>query len=395
MEQAIDFKNQNIDQITKSTSWQITKPVRFIKNNKIFYWIRFRKNVILLKNSNLFDIEYYLNNNKDVKISGINPFIHFLKFGGIEKRDPGPNFDTEFYLKKYPDVSTAGLNPLIHYIKYGKQEDRKILPVINNDYFYEIKLRILGENPKNFLSVIDTSINSDELRLLLNEKFEGTAWPKKGETMIGYKRLTNIEYCLKEVIKNDIPGVVIETGVWRGGTCIFMKFVLDAYNVNDKNVWLADSFEGLPKPDTTNYPDDKGIDLYKSKELAISLEEVKNNFKKYNLLDKRVKFIKGWFKNTMPTAPISKLSILRLDGDLYQSTLEVLIHLYPKLSIGGYCIIDDWGAIPACRKAVEDYRKIFNIDEKIEIIDWTGVYWRKEKEVSKVAVHHLKELLKN
>jgi O-methyltransferase len=81
----------------------------------------------------------------------------------------------------------------------------------------------------------------------------------------------------------------------------------------------------------------------------------------------------------MPTAPIEKLAILRLDGDLYQSTMEVLTALYPKLSAGGFCIIDDYGAIPACRQAVEDYRSANGIEETLVSIDFTGVYWRKLK----------------
>lgn len=92
--------------------------------------------------------------------------------------------------------------------------------------------------------------------------------------------------------------------------------------------------------------------------------------------------MKGWFKDTIPTAPIEKLSVFRLDGDMYESTIDVLFYLYPKLSIGGYCIIDDWGAIPACKKAIEDYRKIFGIDDEIHEIDWTGVFWKKTKETS-------------
>jgi hypothetical protein len=84
------------------------------------------------------------------------------------------------------------------------------------------------------------------------------------------------------------------------------------------------------------------------------MEEVKKNFEKYNLLDNNVKFLKGWFKDTLPSAPIESLAILRLDGDLYESTMDGLINLYSKLSKGGFIIIDDWGAFPACKQAVKD-----------------------------------------
>lgn len=212
-------------------------------------------------------------------------------------------------------------------------------------------------------------------------RITGKDWPAKGDTMIGIKRLENIEYCISEILKNNIAGDFIETGVWRGGAVIFMQAVLKAFDVKGRNVWVADSFEGLPKPNEELYPADKGDTDYTIKELAISLETVRNNFKKYHLLDNNVKFLKGWFKDTLPKAEINKLALLRLDGDMYESTIEALTNLYPKLSIGGYIIIDDWGAIPVCTKAVEDYRRQHNITEEIIIVDWTAIYWKKERDV--------------
>jgi spermidine synthase len=245
-----------------------------------------------------------------------------------------------------------------------------------------LKLKILGvELPDNY-ELTALKNNSGLIQYICGEKYEGTIWPSEGETMIGYKRLTNLEFCIIDTINNQIEGDLIETGVWRGGSCIFMRALLKDLGVLDKKVWLADSFSGLPEPNVIVYPQDKDLNLHLFNELAISLEEVKNNFAKYNLLDDQVKFLKGWFKDTMPVAPIEKLSVLRLDGDLYESTIDVLLYLYPKLSIGGYCIIDDWGAIDACRNAVEDYRKVFGCNEPIQTIDWTGVYWKKEQEVT-------------
>jgi len=109
-----------------------------------------------------------------------------------------------------------------------------------------------------------------------------------------------------------------------------------------------------------------------------SVKQVKNNFSKYGLLDDNVKFLKGWFKDTLPVAPINKLALLRLDGDMYESTMDGLVNLYPKLSKGGYIIVDDWGAVEGCKLAVLDYRKKHGITEEIITIDWTGVYWKKE-----------------
>ena len=208
-------------------------------------------------------------------------------------------------------------------------------------------------------------------------RIEGSDWPSHADTMIGLKRLNNIEYCVNKIIQEGIPGDFIETGVWRGGATIFMKALLKINNINDRVVWVADSFEGLPKPNEEKYVDDKGDEHHLEKELAIPLEQVKNNFEKYDLLDDNIKFLKGWFKDTLPSAPIEKLSLLRLDGDMYESTMDGLKNLYPKLSAGGFVIIDDWGAVKGCKQAVNDYRKEQGITERIETIDWAGVYWRK------------------
>jgi hypothetical protein len=206
----------------------------------------------------------------------------------------------------------------------------------------------------------------------------GADWPKTAHTMIGLKRLDNIHFCLKEIIHNQIPGDCVETGVWRGGATILMKAILKAYGDDTRKVWVADSFEGLPPPDVLNYPVDKDYNLYLYKELAVPLEEVKSNFKKYDLLDNNVIFLKGFFKDTLPTAPIAQLALLRLDGDLYESTIEALTYLYPKLSVGGFVIIDDY-SIDACAQAVHYYRALHAITDPIVPIDKDGVYWKRTK----------------
>lgn len=208
------------------------------------------------------------------------------------------------------------------------------------------------------------------------KRWNGRDWPANAETMIGIKRLENLQYCISEVIKNNVEGDLIETGVWRGGATIFMKALLKAANDQKRVVWVADSFEGLPKPNA-KYDADKHDQLYTCRELAVPLEEVRRNFEKYGLLDEKVKFLKGWFKDTLPTAPISKLAVLRLDGDMYQSTMDGLVNLYPKLSKGGFAIIDDY-LLPPCKLAVQDFRQKNNITEEIKAINEVAVFWKKE-----------------
>ncbi len=107
------------------------------------------------------------------------------------------------------------------------------------------------------------------------------------------------------------------------------------------------------------------------------VEQVRRNFERYGLMDDQVGFIVGWFKDTLTDAPVTDLFVLRLDGDLHESTIQALEPLYPKLSAGGYCIIDDYGNLNACASAVTDYRKAHGIDDEIIDIDGWGVYWRK------------------
>ena len=213
----------------------------------------------------------------------------------------------------------------------------------------------------------------------MDERQDGRDWPLEAETMVGLKRLENLQHCVTSVIRNGVPGDLIETGVWRGGSSIFMRAVLKAYGECSRKVWLADSFRGLPQPDSARYPVDQGDTLWTYKELAISLEEVKANFSRYGLLDDQVAFLPGWFRDTLPGAPINQLAVLRLDGDLYESTMDALTALYHKVSPGGFVIVDDFG-LPTCRAAIEDFRQVREITDPIHQIDWIGVFWQRSTE---------------
>ena len=196
-------------------------------------------------------------------------------------------------------------------------------------------------------------------------------------TMIGRARLDNLQDCMETCLSENVLGDFVETGIWRGGACILMRGVLAAYDVNDRLVWAADSFEGVPPP---TYGEDIGLDL--SKEvlpvLAVPQSEVEELFRRYGLLDDSVRFLKGWFKDTLPAAPIWKIAVLRLDGDLYESTMDALNALYDRVSVGGFVIVDDYYSCPPCGQAVDEFRSTHNIATPLKIIDAQSVYWRKE-----------------
>jgi O-methyltransferase len=125
----------------------------------------------------------------------------------------------------------------------------------------------------------------------LGERAEGRDWPAEAETMIGLWRLDNLQECIAEIIEKDVPGDLMETGVWRVGASIFMRAALKAYGDQDRSVWLADSFQGLPQPDPARYPVDEGDPHHQlAPYLGVSVEEVKTNFERYGLFDERVRF---------------------------------------------------------------------------------------------------------
>ncbi len=212
------------------------------------------------------------------------------------------------------------------------------------------------------------------------QRAEGQIWPMYADTMVGVRRLDNLQECVERVLADDVPGDLIEAGVWRGGASIFMKAVLTAGGDAERRIFLADSFRGLPPPDAESYPQDAGDKHHTHPYLAVGRDEVEANFAKYGLLDDRIVFLEGWFKDTLPAAPLERIAVMRVDGDMYESTMDALRHLYPKLSVGGFCVVDDY-ALRGCRQAVDDYRRQNRIEDEIVHIDWTGIYWRKQRQI--------------
>lgn len=204
----------------------------------------------------------------------------------------------------------------------------------------------------------------------------GRDWPRFAQTMVGLKRLDNVQHCVERVLTDAVPGDLIETGVWRGGVVIFMRAILEAYGDTERVVFAADSFQGLPPPDESAYPADAGSRLHTAEPLAVSRQDVERNFRLYGLLDERLRCLEGWFKDTLPTVADRTWAVIRLDGDMYESTMDALTNLYPQLSVGGFLIVDDYGFEP-CRQAVADYRAAHRIEEPIEQIDWLGAFWRR------------------
>ena len=227
----------------------------------------------------------------------------------------------------------------------------------------------LYEDPP--LIACGTDVYDENLRLY------GADWPSTALTMIGQKRLDNVVQLIRSVIGNKVPGDFVETGVWRGGACIMACGVLKAHRVTDRRVIACDSFAGLPAGNGEKYPHDADSDFHSYTDLAVSLDEVKANFARYGLLDDMVVFVEGWFNESMSRVPSKQIAVLRLDGDMYESTICPLEHLYDRVPEGGWIIVDDYHVVPACKAAVHDFFSGRSLKPVLHEIDGTGVCLQK------------------
>ncbi len=209
------------------------------------------------------------------------------------------------------------------------------------------------------------------------ERVNGTDWPTRAMTMIGRIRLDHLQELVTHVVRKKVKGDLLEAGVWRGGASMLMKAVLDSYGDTQRHVVLADSFRGVPKPAQPR--GDQGDDLYRlSGYLGVPREKVEEHFARYGLLDDRVEFVEGLFEKTMPGLAGRRWSLIRLDGDLYESLMPPLEHLYDGLSRGGFVVIDDYNAIPQAEQAIVDFRERHGITAPLRLIDQHAAFWCKD-----------------
>jgi hypothetical protein len=145
---------------------------------------------------------------------------------------------------------------------------------------------------------------------------EGRDWPADAETMVGLKRLDSLQCCIERVLEDDVPGDLLEAGVWRGGASIFMRGVLKAHGDTTRVVWAADSFQGLSKAELGIWRDDERGRL---SEFGTTLAVPPTTCARISYATvcwTIIRFLPGWFRDTLPGAPIRQLALLRLDGDI-------------------------------------------------------------------------------
>ena len=200
----------------------------------------------------------------------------------------------------------------------------------------------------------------------------------QAHTLLDEAALDHLQACAHQICMFDIPGDFMECGVWRGGACIFLRALQRAFGAGGRRVWVADSFQGLPAPD----PDKNLLDavlheyLQDAGGFRVTLEEVRQNFARYDLLDDQVRFLPGWFHETLPSFQ-GQLALLRLDGDWYESTRVALESLYDWISEGGYIVIDDYHPVVGAYAAVNDFRRERGVTDPITSVNHQLHFWRK------------------
>jgi O-methyltransferase len=200
-------------------------------------------------------------------------------------------------------------------------------------------------------------------------------------TMIGEAGLVANLDAVAYVVANEIPGAVVECGVWRGGSVMAMLLKLAALGDTKRDVFLFDTFEGMTAPTAVDVAADgkAAHSMFKAKRRAdgtadwnhASLDDVQEGMFSTDYPHHLLHFIKGDVAETIPNTPINQIAILRLDTDWYESTKLELDHYFEMISTGGILIIDDYGHWEGARKAVDEYFEKIGRRPLLSRVDYT------------------------
>jgi O-methyltransferase len=179
--------------------------------------------------------------------------------------------------------------------------------------------------------------------------------------------IVSLMRAVEHVVRNAVAGALVECGVYKGGNVGVMIRRLQELRQTDRDIYLYDTFAGMPRPlawddekvvgaDWRRHHFDPTIGDAGSRWLNISVDQVRGLLHPLGYPPERLHFVKGLVEETIPKVAPDKIAILRLDTDFYTSTKHELEHLYPRLVSGGILIIDDYGAFPGCKRAVDEYQ---------------------------------------
>lgn len=316
-----------------------------------------------------------------VLLWGVRLVRHRAKRGTLcHKTSLGTHSGRNFFsvdIEALRDRYLASLKRFLTRYKF-EPEEMWILPTFwSTGWTWKLRIwAVMHHSKLQFLRWVSL-LGLQRVHYIDEKRRDGKDWPVAAETMVGLTRLNQLHAALDYVVKNSIPGDLLEAGVWRGGAGIFMAAYLEVHGLQDRKVYLADSFEGLPPP-TGRHEADAMSRFHKWTYLAVGKEEVVRNFRKYDVSLDQVEFLEGFFGDSLPSADVRNLALLRMDGDMYESTVDILVNLYHKVSEGGIVIVDDWG-IPQAQMAVRDFLGEAGKDIEFQAIDDSAVFFYKPK----------------
>jgi hypothetical protein len=207
-------------------------------------------------------------------------------------------------------------------------------------------------------------------------------------TMTTRERLVALVDAVRYVVRKDIPGDFAECGVWRGGSVLAVIATLQELGVDDRDIHLFDTFEGMTEPtehDTSAVGDAPAVDTWNEAQQSgerawnglfdartFNEQAVRELLLATGYPEERLHFIRGPVEDTLPEHTPENLALLRLDTDWYESTKAEMEHMYPRLAQGGVLIIDDYGHWEGARRAVDEYLAAHDITLLLSRIDYTG-----------------------
>jgi len=196
----------------------------------------------------------------------------------------------------------------------------------------------------------------------------------RGYTAVFVPRLVALYKLSEEINQRSVPGDIVECGVYNGGSAAIMASLCEKSPLN-RNVWLFDSFEGLPKPTDKDGEEAPAYEGWCHGDLS----KVKEVLRKLRIPQSRVHIVKGWFQDTFPSAQIRDIAILHIDADWYDSVKLCLENFYDSVQPGGYIVLDDYGDWEGCRIATDEFLKKRALDVKLIQVDYTGFYFQKPR----------------
>jgi cephalosporin hydroxylase len=278
------------------------------------------------------------------------------------------------------------------YFQRNEQLDRAVRRYLDvfkaallNEHYLENEVRITtlvrgmrrGRMPEARVLRDPARHDQETYRQLVRER-KGAAGPDDAAassflpyTAMGRTRLDHLEQCLDVVRDDNVRGDLVECGTGHGGGAIFLRGYLDAHEIEDRVVWVADRFRSTPEPDRAPRLPPHGVGGFQA-----DLNLVRDGFERFGLLDDRVRFLEGSFDATLPDAPLEELALLRIGRGIGGEVRAVLDNLYDRIAPGGFVVLEDH-ADAGCRKEVEAFRADRGITTPLSQVDWSTVAWRK------------------